>query len=110
MKIRKVTVKTIYSIAITFKDFFEIFVSASKDSTRLSTEFSNWNLTDTSIGNILAAWKQLCHPFFDKQASDLKYIVRCLKYDGIINYGYYDKDSEEYLLTVFKYGDNVNIK
>lgn len=110
MKITNATVKTIYSIAITFEDFLKLFISASKDSTRLSNEFANWDLTNTSIGYITKAWKELCHPFFNDQARDIRYIARCLKFDGVINYGYYDKDRKEYLLTVFKYGDNLNIK
>lgn len=117
MKILKSTVKTIYSITLSFHDFLTIFLYASHDDFRKiegvyekqECEFSNWDLTNTTMGNIMKAWQEFCHPFYQYQARDIRYIVKLLGYDGVENYGYYDKNKKLYFLSVYNFGDSLNI-
>lgn len=108
MKTLKSSVKTIYTIALTFHDFLTVFVYASQDKTRYSEEFAHWDLTDTTIGNIKKAWKDICHPWYEYKTKNIQYIVRKLGFDGIENYGYYDENKDLYILSVYDYGDCLN--
>lgn len=110
MKTTQIRVKTIYSIEIEFSDFTEIFIKAKKDITRLHA-FEEFNLDDTTIGNLDKCFKSLnarCFSERCKQAcEDLEYIVRALKFDGIENYGFYDKNKNVYKLVVYNNGADI---
>ena len=110
MKTTQIKVKTIYDIEIEYSDFSAIFVKAKKDITRLGA-FEEFNLDDTTIGNIQKCFKALdAHCFSErcKQAcEDLQYVVRALGFDGIENYGYYDKDKNRYKLVVYNNGADI---
>lgn len=114
---RKVTieVKTIYDIRFDFHDFLRIFSAAKDDRTRLH-EFENFNLDDTTMGNIRKCYLSLAEfsiclpPDESKQKADnLRYIVRKLGFDGIENYGYMPRNDEreEYHMTVFNRGADI---
>lgn len=114
---RKVTieVKTIYDIRFDFHDFLKIFEAAKNDPTRLH-EFEDFNLDDTTMGNIRKSYKSLAEfsvclsPEKSKQKADnLAYIVRKLGFDGIENYGYMPRNDEreEYHITVYNRGADI---
>lgn len=114
---RKVTieVKTIYDIRFDFHDFLTIFEAAKSDPARIH-EFENFDLDNTTMGNIRKSYKSLAEPSFfltpeesRQQANNLQYIVRKLGFDGIENYGYMPKDDEreEYHMVVYNRGADI---
>ena len=114
---RKVTieVKTIYDIRFNFHDFMKIFAKAKEDPTRIHA-FDNFNLDDTTMGNIRECYKSLGKLSFfltpeesKQQAENVRYIVRNLGFDGVENYGYLPKDDEreEYHMSVYNRGADI---
>ena len=85
MKITKSEVKTIYTIDIQFKDFANIFSAAKSDEWKPKAAFKEFDLTDTTIGNINNCFKGL------REVDSIKYIVDKLGFDGVENHGYYNK-------------------
>ena len=110
MKTTQIKVKTIYDIEIEYSDFSAIFVKAKKDITRLGA-FEEFNLDDTTIGNIRKCFESLnthCFSEHCKQScEDLQYIVRALGFDGIENYGYYAKNKNAYKMVVYNNGADI---
>ena len=113
MKTTKIEVKTFYTIQIEYSDFQKIFVN-SKDSLvcEANGAFKDFDLTDTTIGNIRTCFKSLrdtlamsanCH----QRCKDLQYIVRELGFDGIENYGGFYKDADVYTVTVYNNGSDL---
>ena len=102
MKITKSEVKTIYTIDIQFKDFAELFNAAKSDEWKPESAFKEFDLTDTTIGNIGSCFKGL------KEAASIEYIVSKLGFDGVENYGYYNKRKGVYTMVVYDRGDMMN--
>lgn len=102
MKITKSEVKTIYTIDIQFKDFAELFNTAKSDEWKPESAFKELDLTDTTIGNIGSCFKGL------KETSSIEYIVTKLGFDGVENYGYYNKRKSVYTMVVYDRGDMMN--
>lgn len=102
MKITKSEVKTIYTIDIQFKDFADIFNAAKSDEWRPKAAFSEFDLTDTTLGNVGSCFKGL------KEAASIAYIADKLGFDGVENYGYYNKRKGVYTMSVYDTGDAMN--
>lgn len=102
MKITKSEVKTLYRIDIQFKDFADLFNAAKSDEWRPEAAFKEFDLSDTTLGNINTCFKTL------KEAESIKYIVDKLGFDGVENYGYYNKRKGVYTLCVYDNGDMLN--
>ena len=102
MKITKSEVKTIYTIDIQFKDFAEIFNAAKSDDLKPEAAFKEFDLNDTTLGNIVSCFKGL------KEAASIRYIVNKLGFDGVENYGYYNKRKGVYTMSVYDTGDAMN--
>lgn len=102
MKITTSQVKTLHTIDIQFKDFSEIFCAAKADEWRHNKELGEFDLTDTTIGNIRKCFEAL------KEPKSIQYIVRKLGFDGVENYGYYDKRKGVYSMVVYDNGDTMN--
>lgn len=115
MRKTKVEVKTLYNIRFNFHDFAEIYANAKKDPCRLHA-FENFNLDDTTMGNLRDCFKSLDRKMLfppleeEKQrVENLKYIVSKLGFDGIQWYGGFCRNSleEEYEMTVFNNGADI---
>jgi len=110
MKTKQIQVKTIYDIEIEFKDFTKIFTEAKNDPTRIDA-FQDFNLDDTTIGNLRDCFKNLSAFCFDPRCEqackDLRYIVRKLGFDNIENYGGFFKGKETYSITVSNNGADI---
>lgn len=102
MKITEKKVRTIYTIDIQFKDFADIFCKALEDDWRHQSEFGEFNLKDTTIGNIKSCFENL------REAKTIQYIVRKLGFDGVENYGYYNSRKGVYTMVVYDNGDLLN--
>ena len=102
MKITQSEVKTIYTIDIQFKDFAEIFCKAKTDEWRHSSEFGEFNLGDTTMGNLQECFKNL------REVKSIQYLVRKLGFDGVENYGYYNDRKGVYTMVVYDSGDTIN--
>jgi hypothetical protein len=102
MKITNSEVKTIYTIDIQLKDFANIFSAAKSDEWKPEAAFKEFDLTDTTIGNINTCFKGL------READSIKYIVDKLGFDGVENYGYYNKRKGVYTMAVYDRGDMMN--
>lgn len=102
MKITNAQVKTIYHIDLQFKDFSKIFAAAKTDEWRPETAFKEFDLGDTTLGYVGACFKAL------KEASSIQYIVSKLGFDGVENYGYYNKVKGCYTLQAYDNGDTLN--
>lgn len=102
MKITKAEIKTMYTVDIAFKDFSDIFCAAKEDEWRHNSEFGEFDLTDTTIGNIRNCFKQL------REVKTIQYIVRKLGFDGVENYGYYNDRKGVYTMVVYDSGDTLN--
>ena len=110
MKKLSIKVKTIYNIQIEYIDFCNIFTEAKNDPTLLDA-FKDFNLNNTTIGNIRSCFKMLDAHFFSDRCNqackDLEYIVRKLGFDGIENYGGFFKDKTVYSITVYNNGSDL---
>lgn len=102
MKIVTTEVKTLYTIDVQFTDFSEIFSKAKTDELRPSKAFKEFNLEDTSLGYVRDCFKAL------KEDASIKYLVDRLGFDGIDNYGYYNKRKGVYTMRVYHRGDTLN--
>lgn len=113
MKTTKIEVKTFYTIQIEYKDFQKIFVKAKGSLVcEANGAFKDFDLTDTTIGNIRNCFKLLgdtmaMSPSCHQRCKDLEYIVRELGFDGIQHFGGFYKDSEVYTLTVYNNGSDL---
>lgn len=103
MKITESQVKTIHTIDIEFKDFSDIFVEANTDEWKPTEAFAEMDLTNTTMGNLRTCFHQL------KETATLKYIVSKLGFDGVENYGYYNKRKGVYTMVVYDRGDTLNL-
>ena len=110
MKKLSIEVKTIYNIQIEYLDFYNIFVAAKDDPTLIDA-FEDFNLNDTTIGNVRKCFKMLEASVFSDRCNqackDLKYIVRKLGFDGIENYGGFFKDKTVYSIAVYNNGSDL---
>ena len=114
---RKVTieVKTIYDIRFDFHDFLKIFVEAKEDPARVGA-FDNFDLEDTTMGNIRECYKTLGRMSFflsfeesKQQSKNIEYIASKLGFDGVANYGFMPTgdEREEYHMTVYNRGADI---
>lgn len=114
MKTKSIEVKTHYSISFDFHDFVEIFEQAKSDPIRLRA-FENFDLDDTTMGNLQACYKSLgkLSVFLSaeeskQQCENLKYIVSKLGFDDISNYGgFYGHNKDEYQISVYNRGADI---
>ncbi len=114
MRTVSVEVKTIYSIRFDFHDFCEVFKEAKNDPARIRA-FDNFDLDDTTMGNLRDCFHSLGRLTFflgadeaRQQTDNLKYIVEKLGFDGVENYGgMFGKDKEEYRITVYNRGSDL---
>lgn len=114
MKTDSIKVKTHYRIRFNFHDFLEIFTKAKEDPTRV-TAFEDFDLDDTTMGNLRSCFKSLgkLSIFLSaeeskQQCENLRYIVRKLGFDGIDNYGgFYGRDEDEYHISVYNRGADI---
>ena len=114
MRRLSIEVKTIYSIHFDFHDFVKIFTEAKKDPMRINA-FNNFDLDDTTMGNLRDCYKSLGKLSLllsaeeSKQKTDnLQYIVHKLGFDGVDNYGgFFSRDKEEYWIRVYNYGSDL---
>lgn len=112
MKTVTIEVKTIYHIRFNCHDFGKIFLDAKDDPCRLSA-FANFDLKDTTLGNIRECFKSLSAvSFFEEdhgkqKCENLKYIVHKLGFEGIDNYGGMIGDDKEYSITVYNRGADI---
>ena len=110
MKTTAIEVKTIYHIRFNSADFSKIFMEAKNDVTRINA-FGNFDLEDTTIGNILNCFKSLGEWNWGniekerQKTENIEYIVRKLGFDGIENFGFM-KD-REYIMTVYNNGADI---
>lgn len=108
----KIEVKTIYNIRFDFHDFAKIFAAAKEDPARINA-FSDFDLDDTTMGNLRNCFDSLrgCSFFLAdngrQRVKNLEYIVNKLGFDGIANYGGMYGDDEEYSITVYNYGADI---
>lgn len=102
MKITSKKVKTVYNIDIQFKDFSDIFCAAKADEWRPDSALGEFDLTDTTIGNVRKCFEAL------KEPKSIQYIVRKLGFDGVENYGYHNKRKGVYTMVVYDDGDTLN--
>lgn len=117
MRTVSIDVKTIYEIRISFHDFCKIFTAAKDDATRIHA-FENFDLEDTTMGNLRKCFHSLGELSFflsteeaKQQDENIRYIVRKLGFDGIIHFGgFYGADAEdkkEYHITVYNKGADI---
>lgn len=114
MKTDSIKVRTHYKIRFDFHDFVKIFTEAKDDPIRIGA-FDNFDLNDTTMGNLRACYKSLgkLSVFLSaeesrQQCKNLKYIVRKLGFDEIDNYGgFYGRDKEEYHISVYNRGADI---
>lgn len=102
MKITETRVKTFYTLDLEFKDFSKIFCEAKTDEWRHRSEMGEFNLNDTTMGNIRDCFYNLQEP------KTVEYIVRKLGFDGVENYGQYNSRKGVYTLVVYDNGDLLN--
>ena len=108
----KIEVKTIYNIRFDFHDFVKIFAAAKEDPARINA-FSDFDLEDTTMGNLRNCFDSLrgCSFFLEdngrQRAKNLEYIVNKLGFDGISHYGGMYDDETEYSITVYNYGADI---
>ena len=102
MKTVTVEVKTLYTIDIQFSDFAEIFSKAKTDEWKPKEAFKEFNLEDTTLGNLRKCFETL------KEVASIRYLVDKLGFDGIDNYGHYNKRKGVYTMRVYDRGDTRN--
>ena len=102
MKITKKQVKTLYTIDVQFRDFSQVFSAAKTDEWRPNSAFKEFDLNDTTVGNVRDCFQNL------KEAASIEYLVSKLGFDGIDNYGYYNKRKCCYTMVVYDNGDTLN--
>ena len=109
----KIEVKTVYEIRFNFHDFCEIYEKAKEDPVRLSA-FDNFDLDDTTMGNLRKCFESLGRLSWFMSSEDtkqncenLKYIVNKLGFSGVENYGGLYGDKKEYSITVYNYGADI---
>jgi len=120
MRTTSIEVKTIYEIRFDFGDFAKIFTAAKDDVTRINA-FENFDLEDTTMGNLCKCYESLgkinfflSHEEAKQQTENIQYIVRKLGFDGVVRYGgFYDKDKEKtdgvgsYHMSVYNHGADI---
>lgn len=112
MRTIKIEVKTHYDIRFDFHDFTKIFTKAKTDPWAEATHaFAEFDLDDTTIGNLKKCYESLGRQTTKQVCDDLKYIVNCLGFDGIDNYGGFfkktDKGFGEYHIFVYNNGADL---
>lgn len=114
MKTNSIAVKTHYDIRFDFHDFVKIFTEAKKDPTRINA-FEDFDLDDTTMGNLRSCFLSLGDLSFflsaeqsKQKCENLKYIVRKLGFDEIDNYGgFFGRDKDEYHIFVYNRGADI---
>lgn len=114
MKTDSIAVKTHYNIRFDFHDFAKIFAEAKEDPARIHA-FDNFDLDDTTMGNLRTCYKSLGKLSFflsaeesKQQCENLKYIIRKLGFDEVDNYGgFYGRDKDEYHISVYNRGADI---
>lgn len=110
MTITSKEVKTIYSIRFTFNDFTKAFDQYEKDPLKGVGEYANAfkGLTvHDSLKDFENAFKKFTHSI--NHTHTINYIVkRFFKFDGVENYGFYDENKDNYRMSVYNYGDEIN--
>ena len=104
MRITTQEVKTIYTIELNFKDYADAR-EKSKDDVLALGAFEECKLEDTTVGTIREELETLQ---FRKTAKTLDYIVKKLGFDGVVNYGHYNKMKKSHVMQVYNYGDCIN--
>lgn len=118
MRTTSIEVKTIYEIRFDFHDFLKIFAAAKDDAARIHA-FENFDLEDTTVGNIRDCFESLGKLTFflsaeesKQQTENIRYIVSKLGFDGVVHYGgFYGNDKSkglgEYHITVYNMGADI---
>ena len=112
MKTLKIEVKTEYSIRFDFHDFCKIFAEAKNDPCRIGA-FDNFNLDDTTMGNIRDCFHSLdelslfAEDHGKQKTKNIQYIANKLGFDKVANYGMMLKDKDEYWLSVYNWGADL---
>ena len=112
MKTLSIKVKTVYDIRFDFHDFCKIFAEAKDDPCRIGA-FDNFNLDDTTMGNIRNCFHSLdelslfSEDHGKQKCKNIQYIVKKLGFDCVDNYGTFLRDKEEYWLTVSNRGADL---
>lgn len=117
-KVARQEVKTIYDITITLDDMMEIAEKAAelrdgplfKDSDRFPALLNEFDLIEcgpmTAETMFRKIWSIGGGPENTKAISFIVEYV--LKFDGIVNYGFYREEKMSATLEVYKYGDQIN--
>ncbi len=104
-KIRKVEVKTIYTIEYTCKELLNIIVDAPKDKTNINGIFDDLGGEDCKLNRV----KDLYKGEEMLTADELTYIANKLGFDGWEFAGTYNKERKIRTITVYNNGDTINI-
>lgn len=114
-KITSAEVKTIYHIAIGTDDMLAILEEVNKTDGDLlkavnAFQFPDFKLYDPGRPTARQLLEDLWRVNSTRAETDtIHFIVReILGFDGIENYGLFDKESQRAKMTVHKYGDRMN--
>ena len=105
MTVTKKEVKTIFTIELSFNDYAEARERAASDEFRMGAFDECDIVEDTTVGTIRYEFENLQ---FRRTAKTLDYIIRKLGFDGVTNYGYYNKYKKAHVMEVYNYGDCMN--
>lgn len=114
-KITSAEVKTVYHITIGTNEMLAILDEAKKIDKGLleavnAFQLPNFENFDVGRGTARTLLEDLWRVNNTKAETDtIRFIAReILDFDGIDNFGFFDKNSQCTRLTVYKYGDRMN--
>lgn len=104
-KIRKVEVKTVYTIEYTYKELLNIIANAPYDKTNTKGIFKELGGENVKLSKVKDLYKG------DEMltAGELTYIANKLGFDGWEFAGTYNKERKIRTITVYNNGDTINI-
>lgn len=108
-------VKTVYAIALTTEDLENILTEVlqhDRGVMKALDAFQQFDLTSlTPSRSSTTKLRELWAPGSNRAATNtINYIVHeVLGYDGVENYGYYEKNTGEIRMVVYNKGDRVNV-
>lgn len=110
----KAEVKTLYTISISFSDFWDLYSgyvgSHSMDARKIMypKAFDKCEQNDTTMGYVRDVFEGKNNCLMHSHGDTYGYIANELGFDGWENAGYYNERSNTYNMVVYKNGDAIN--
>ena len=109
MKKVKQEVKTIYDIEVKFSECWDLLIEFKNEESneiiypKLAKVLEEYDVQIRANAKIIIE-----NSFAEWHSNLIQYITKKLKFDGIVNYGYYNKNKQVITCQVYNYGDCIN--